>query len=160
MKYGISFLLLFFALHAGAQVNLLSLKQLDERVEKGKDTTYVVNFWATWCGPCVEELPSFEQLHAENLSKPVKVILVSLDFKSKLQSAVVPFVKKHQLKSEVYVINEPDQQVFIEKVDPKWSGSLPATLFLNKDRKIRFFYEKPFVNYSELKAMFENLKTP
>lgn len=127
---------------ANAQVNLLKLDDLDKRMANGKDTTYVINFWATWCSPCVAELPNFEKLRLANLKKPVKVILVSLDFKSKLQKTVIPFVQQNNINAEVFLLNEPDQQQYIERIDKKWSGAIPATLFVNK--KTRQFYEKAF----------------
>ena len=73
-----------------------------------------------------------------------------MDFKSKLSTAVMPFVEKNQLKAEVYVINEKDQQKFIERVDKKWEGAIPATLFYNKEKKIRHFYVKSFETYKHL----------
>ncbi len=140
---------------AGAQVKLLTLDDLDKRIANGKDTTYVVNFWATWCAPCVAELPNFEKLRISNLKKPVKVILVSLDFKSKLEKAVIPFVVKNNIKAEVFLLNEPNQQKYIERIDKKWSGAIPATLFVNK--RIRRFYEKEFTEV-ELNNALLNLK--
>lgn len=125
-----------------AQVKLLTLDELDKRLAAGKDTTYVVNFWATWCSPCVAELPNFEKLRLSNLKKPVKVLLVSLDFKSKLQKEVIPFVAKNQVRAEVFLLNEPDQQKYIERIDPKWTGAIPATLFVKQ--KTRRFYEQEF----------------
>ena len=115
-----------------AQVKLLKLDDLDQRIAKGKDTTYVINFWATWCAPCVAEVPNFEKLHLSNLKKPVKVLLVSLDFKSKLQKEVIPFVQHNKINAEVFLLNEADQQQYIERIDKKWSGAIPATLFVNK----------------------------
>jgi thiol-disulfide isomerase/thioredoxin len=140
---------------ANAQVKLLKLDDLDKRFANGKDTTYVVNFWATWCLPCVAELPNFEKLRVENLKKPVKVLLVSLDFKSKLQKEVIPFVQKNKINAEVFLLNESDQQVYIERIDKKWSGAIPATLFINK--KVRRFYETEFTE-KELKNTLLNLK--
>lgn len=140
---------------AKSQVKLLTLDELDKRIANGKDTTYVINFWATWCSPCVAELPNFQKLSVENLNKPVKVLLISLDFKSKLHKAVIPFVQKNDIKAEVFLLNEPDQQVYIQLIDKKWSGAIPATLFINK--KTRRFYEKEF-NETELRKAFLNLK--
>lgn len=150
---------LFFvvSLSLSAQVKLLTLKELDKRIAKGNDTTYVINFWATWCTPCVEELPYFEKLNTEYKNKPVKVILLSFDSKSKLQSRVIPFVKDQKLEAEVYLINEKDQQTYIEKIDKKWSGSLPATLFINNKNKNRLFYSKPFDTYKELTDKLQGL---
>jgi len=137
-----------------SQVKLLTLNDLDRRIAKGKDTTYVINFWATWCSPCVAELPNFEKLRVENLNKPVKIILISLDFKSKLQKAVIPFVQKNNINAEVFLLNEPDKQIYTQRIDKKWSGAIPATLFVNK--KVRHFYEKEFTE-DELRKAFLNL---
>ncbi|WP_293788196.1 TlpA disulfide reductase family protein [uncultured Pedobacter sp.] len=140
-----------FSTHA--QVKLLTLDDLNKRIGNGKDTTYVINFWATWCSPCVAELPNFEQLRLANLTKPVKVLLVSLDFKSKLQREVIPFVKQNKINAEVFLLNEPDQQQYIERINKKWSGAIPATLFVNK--KTRQFFEKEFTE-TELKNTLFN----
>lgn len=157
-SYLVTFLLILGAYSVTAQVNLLTLNELEQRITKGKDTTYVVNFWATWCGPCVEELPAFEKVNKENANQPLKVILMSLDFKSKINSEVVPFIKKNNIKSEVYVVNEPDQQKFIDRVDKDWSGALPATLILNTHKKSRAFYEKSFTYQELAKAIVESTK--
>lgn len=157
-KVIVTILLILAGYSANAQVKLLTLNELEQRVAKGKDTTYVVNFWATWCGPCVEELPYFERLNNENANKPIKVILMSLDFKSKLKTEVVPFVAKHKISSEVYVVNENDQQKFIDRVDKNWSGALPATLILNTDKKLRLFHEQTFTYEQLTKAISTAVK--
>lgn len=157
MRYILTLFVFFIVLNCNAQVKLLTLSDLEQRMDKGKDTTYVVNFWATWCGPCVEELPYFERLNSAYKKQPIKVILMSLDFKSKLQKEVIPFVKKYKLAAEVYVVNEANQQMFIEKVNSKWSGAIPATWFVNKMKKVNSFYEKEFT-YDDLNNTLLNLK--
>ena len=122
-------------------VVVIRFPELQKRLARPTDTTYVVNFWATWCGPCVKELPNFEQLRAANAGKKVKVLLVSLDYASQLEKKVKPFVKQRGLKSEVLLLNEPDPNDWIDKVDAKWSGALPFTLIFNNKTKQRATFE-------------------
>lgn len=114
---------------------------------KDSEKTYVVNFWATWCAPCVKELPFFEQLNSNYASKNVEVILVSLDFPKQIESKLIPFLKKRELQSEVVVLDDVDSNTWIPKVHEDWSGAIPATIIYNKRK--RMFYERSF-NYEEL----------
>ena len=114
---------------------------------KDVNKTYVINFWATWCAPCVKELPYFETLNANYSDKNVEVILVSLDFPRQIETKLKPFLKKKALKSEVVVLDDVDANSWIPKVNENWSGAIPATLIYNKQKKA--FYERSF-NYEEL----------
>jgi len=148
-------LISIFSVSAYSQnVKLLNINQLNERIKNGKDSTYVVNFWATWCAPCIKELPHFEKLKAEHKSDKLAVLLVSLDFKSKLESNVIPFVKRKNLKNEVFLLNESSPQEFIDRIDPSWSGSIPATLFIKNDKRkfveTEFTYEQLLTEYKKL----------
>ena len=116
------------------------------------DKTYVVNFWATWCGPCIKELPYFETLNESYQNQNVEVLLVSLDFPKQYEKKLIPFIKKEQLKSKVIALNDPDSNAWIPKVDDTWSGAIPATLIYNKNK--RQFYEQSF-DYDELKEEVE-----
>ncbi len=116
------------------------------------DSTYVVNFWATWCAPCVKELPYFESINKNYKDKKVKVLLISLDFPNKYESSLKPFILKHILQSEVVALNDPDSNNWIPKIDEQWSGALPATLIFNKSK--RQFYEQSF----EYDALEDELK--
>ena len=110
--------------------------------------TYVVNFWATWCAPCVKELPHFETLQ-ENYKDSVEVILVSLDFPHQYETKLKPFIQKHQLKSKVVVLDDPDMNSWIPKVNPQWDGAIPVTLIYNASK--RMFYSRTFT-YEELES--------
>ena len=137
----------------GVKLRVYDFEGLKPLFEQDDDTLYIINFWATWCKPCVKELPYFERIRNENILLPVKVILVSLDFRPQLENQLIPFMIKNELKSEVMVLNDPDANTWIEQVDPAWSGAIPATLFIRGGN--RQFYEKSFT-YEELKKIVES----
>ncbi|OGX86040.1 hypothetical protein BEN47_13785 [Hymenobacter lapidarius] len=126
----------------GQQVAVIKFVELQKRLARQTDTTYVVNFWATWCGPCVKELPNFEQVGSANADKKVKVLLVSLDYASQLDKKVKPFVKARGLKSEVVLLDETDPNSWLGQVDAKWTGSIPFTLIINNKTKQRATFEQ------------------
>ena len=80
-------------------------------LEKENDTTYVVNYWATYCAPCVEEMPVFRKLEKNYSDKPVKIILTSLDFGSNATERVHNFMKKHDILSKVVIQDDPQQRL-------------------------------------------------
>ena len=112
------------------------------------DTTYIINFWATWCGPCVKELPYFEELQAKYADEKVKVVLVSLDFEKKLETKLVPFLNDRRIASEVVVLLDGKASKWIDRVDPSWSGAIPVTL-VRKGEDMDF-HEKVFHSAAEL----------
>lgn len=122
---------------------------------KSDDTLRVINFWATWCGPCVAEMPYFERLERNKGNQKLQVILVSLDFPSQLQKRVVPFVKKRKLQSQVLLLDGGDPNEWIDEVEPRWTGSIPATLFLYRGKRI--FYEGQ-ITEQELRSYVAQLK--
>lgn len=140
----------------GIKVNAYDFDKLEYFLNRQTDTTYVVNFWATWCVPCVQELPHFEKLNADYKDKKVKVLLVSLDMHKMVESKLIPFIKEKNLQSDVVLLRDPDANRWIAKVDKNWSGAIPATvIYRNNARK---FYEKAFT-YEELQKEvndFEN----
>jgi thiol-disulfide isomerase/thioredoxin len=122
---------------------------LEVFLNRTDDKTYVINFWATWCAPCVKELPFFEKLNASYANRNVEVILVSLDFPKQYDSKLKPFIKNKKLKSKVVALNDMDTNSWIPKISEDWTGAIPATLIYNKDK--RQFYEHTF-NYEELET--------
>ncbi|HKX85901.1 MAG TPA: TlpA disulfide reductase family protein [Flavobacterium sp.] len=131
----------------GVEVKSYDFINLQGYLNKKDETTYVINFWATWCLPCVKELPHFETLNKNYKDKGVKVILVSLDMPKKIETNLIPFIIKKKLQSEVIHLDDPDANAWIEKVAKEWSGSIPATVIYNKES--HKFYERSFT-YEEL----------
>lgn len=164
MKKGLLKLILIIAVFlAGNQsimaqeVKVIKFKEFQNLRNNSSDTLYVVNFWATWCKPCIKELPFFESAQVKYKNQPVKVILISLDSKVDLTTKVVPFATKRKLKTRLYLLDEPDANSWIDKIEPKWSGAIPATIFFNNRQQVYHFVEKEF-HEAELYSLIENFK--
>lgn len=112
----------------------------------------IINFWATWCAPCVKEIPYFEKIVENFPSDRVEVLLVSLDFKKDLENKVIPFVNKRGLKSKVFLLDETDYNSWIDDVSTEWQEDIPATLFVYPEKGIRSFSAK---EYSQEELMEE-----
>ncbi|HSD14180.1 MAG TPA: TlpA disulfide reductase family protein [Flavobacterium sp.] len=126
----------------GVKIMSYDFNSLEPLLHKNNKITYVINFWATWCVPCVKELPYFEQINKKYKDQNVKVILISMDMPKKVETALIPFVKKKKLESVVVHLDDPDANAWIEKVDKNWSGAIPATIIYNNTT--RKFYERSF----------------
>jgi thiol-disulfide isomerase/thioredoxin len=125
-----------------------SFSTMEKEIFLNNDTTYVINFWATWCKPCVKELPYFESLHRSSGKEKMKVILVSLDFRNQAESKLKPFIRDNNYSAEVILLLDSKYNSWIDKVDKNWSGSIPATLLIKGDK--RLFAETEFENEQEL----------
>ena len=115
----------------------------------------IVNFWATWCKPCVHELPYFERINSEMNYEMFNVLLVNLDFNSKYKISASEFIKNKNIKSKVIHLNDTDPDKWINKVDSSWSGAIPATIIF-KDRK-KVFFKEGEMTYEEIKSISTKL---
>lgn len=141
---------------AASAQNIPSYKAdvLMKRVSADNDTLYVINFWATWCGPCIKELPEFDKLAEKYKGMPVKILLVSLDFKNDYPAKIQKFINKRKLAHEVVWLNETNANEFIPKIENEWQGSIPATLLLYPKREYRKFFEG-MVKSSQLSILID-----
>lgn len=121
------------------EVAVIKFPELQQKILTADAKVTVFNFWATWCGPCVKEIPFFES-YAGNPN--VKIYLVSLDFEEDLEK-VKKFVAGKNLKTDVIFLNEKDYNTFMDKVSKEWTGAIPATLFVDEWGKT-YFHEKAF----------------
>ena len=129
------------------QLEIHDFNGLEKYLTYADEKTYVVNFWATWCAPCIKELPYFEKLNSKYKDKNVEVILVSLDFPHQYETKLKPFIVEKNLKSKIVVLDDVDMNTWIPKVNENWDGAIPVTIIYNKDK--REFYDGIFT-YEEL----------
>jgi thiol-disulfide isomerase/thioredoxin len=141
-KYTLTVICFFLISCSFAQeIRSIKITELEKTIAESK-TPLVINFWATYCVPCIEEIPYFQQEVKKYEKAGVKLLLVSLDMKSYYPEKVSAFVKKKKFTAPMVWLNETDADYFCPRVDPKWSGSLPATLFINNKTGYRKFYEE------------------
>jgi len=129
------------------KLEIYDFNGLEKFLNQNDEKVHVVNFWATWCAPCVKELPHFEALQENYKSKGVEVLLVSLDFPNQYEKKLKPFIVKYNLKSRILVLDDVDMNTWIPKINKDWDGAIPVTIIYNKDK--RQFYNQTFT-YNEL----------
>lgn len=122
------------------QIRALSADELI-KYTSSKDTLYIINFWATWCLPCVQELPEFNALNKRYLNRNVKVILVSMDFKEDYPYKLARFIERKRLTPEVVWLSDTNPNEFIPKIDSRWEGSIPATVIVHPGKGYKKFIE-------------------
>lgn len=137
------------------EVKVVDFDQLSPYLcpDSDSETTYIINFFATWCKPCVDELPYFLELHADYMDKGLHFILVSLDFPQHLESRLKPFLKENSVTAEVFLLDDPAANDWIPKVDDDWSGAIPATIVCRAGESS--FYEKTFHSTDELVELIQ-----
>ena len=143
--------LLFYYAGSGQNIKVYqTFEEFEPLLHKENDTIYVVNFWATWCMPCVKEIPEFMEINEKFKNKKFKMILVSLDFESKLESTVKPFVRDRNIEAEIVLLADSKQHKWIDRVNLNWGGSIPATVIYNKDF---YIFREETMTFDELNTI-------
>ncbi len=134
-----------------------NFRQLERNVmQNSSDSIYLINFWATWCKPCVEELPAFVRLDSTLKAKgsKVKVLLVSFDFVKDRETKLRNFLRARGITTSVVVFSDNDMSGSIDRIAKEWSGALPATLIIKPATSKRAFFEQSFQE-SELQSTLQ-----
>jgi len=120
--------------------------RLKKLLTQAQGKAVLLNFWATWCDPCVEEFPDLIKLARDFRPHGLEVILVSLDELEDLNSKIVPFLGKHGVNFRTYFKKTRDDEVFINTIDAKWSGAIPATFIYDTQGNLakRFVAQQSF----------------
>jgi thiol-disulfide isomerase/thioredoxin len=138
------------------RVSVVTFDDLQHDVMKNNDTLYVVNFWATWCDPCVKELPFFQSAYGKFAAKKVKMVYVSMNSAKEIAS-VEKFVEAKDMKPEAVLLGSNNANIWINKVDSSWTGAIPATVLYRHGKKL-YFHEGDF-NQDKLNNVIKsNLK--
>ncbi len=125
----------------GQKVAKVKVTELEKMITESR-TPLIINFWATYCKPCIAEMPHFEKLAAKYKEKGLTVVFVSLDMEDDYPVKVDSFVAKRKLQNKVLWLDETNADYFCPKIDPKWSGAMPATLFVNNTKSYRRLLEE------------------
>ena len=141
--YSVKILLLSLILVTAAssraqEIELISLNSLDLLIKTPDKKLKVINFWASWCRPCIMEMPHFEAIDKSKAT----VYFVTLDHPEDIEKAR-RMVQKNAIQSRVLLLNEKDADKYITAINKDWSGAIPATLFVDA-RGNKYFHEKAF----------------
>ena len=158
MKIFILFLaFLYTTVGVSQKPQTIKLHDLQKIINARTEKIQIINFWATWCGPCVKELPLFEKLNAAARDN-IQVTLVSLDLDLDPDpEKVYKFIARKNIRSQVLLLNEDDPNSWIDKVDKAWNGALPATIFINQKTGERKFIGKE-LREGELEKYIEEMQ--
>lgn len=129
-------------------VKIVKYSDLETTIKKNDNKLYVINFWATWCRPCVEELPGFMEVNKMYRNNPgFKMILVSLDMAKEAETKVRPFILKNKIDAEVYLLDDNKRMnEWIPAINKNWSGAIPATVFYKNGKQLEFIENKMHKN--------------
>jgi len=136
---------------------LNSTKDLDELKESLKGKVALVNFWATWCAPCVKEFPDLIKLYNNYKDKDFKLVFITTDVPEEIESKVIPFLKKNNVDFVTYYNNFQNVEELINYIDKDWEGAIPSTYIYNKDGKVTssFLGKKEYSEFE--KEILKNL---
>ncbi|MFZ9870704.1 MAG: TlpA disulfide reductase family protein [Candidatus Kapaibacteriota bacterium] len=135
-----------------------TLKEVEDRIQRGIDTVFVLHFWATWCKTCDEDLPTLQQVQKTTFSRPVRVILISLDQPANHQTLVEPWLRRKGIRLPCVLLDTYADDSWTARVDSSWTGSIPATLITDAGATRRFFFDRP-CSYAVLRSSISSFHT-
>ena len=134
-------LMLLFKNTDGQQIQKIKIKALNDLITTS-DSVLIINFWATFCKPCVEEIPDLIKFTKKYKKQKVSLYLVSLDLEDYYPEKIKRFVTKKKYAAKIAWLDESNADYFCPLIDATWSGAIPATLIVNNKMGYKKFYEK------------------
>jgi thiol-disulfide isomerase/thioredoxin len=142
MRIAIILLLLAIGMAGPAQsIKKIKVTDLEQTIAQS-DHPLIVNFWATFCVPCVKEIPYFQSTVARYQGEVVELILVSLDLPDYYPGKIASFAQGRGFTAHIVWLDETNADYFCPKVDPRWTGGIPCSLFINNKTHYRRFFDR------------------
>jgi thiol-disulfide isomerase/thioredoxin len=123
------------------RVQKMKITDLEALIAKS-DHPLIINFWATFCAPCNKEIPYFQSTVAAHPDDKVELVLVSLDLPDYYPARIDSFARNHAYDARLVWLNETNADYFCPKVDQRWSGGIPSSLFINNKTHYRRFFDR------------------
>lgn len=139
------------------EIKKVTIRELDSLI-RSEQRPVVVSFWATWCTPCLHEIPWLEAAVKKNESKGVELMLVSLNGPGFYPEKLRQFIADKGYKARFYWLEDQDANSFGKRIHPRWRGSLPANLFVNNVKGYRKFLERQVTDRQAYYEIDEMLK--
>ena len=118
------------------KITMADAPAIKQAIAKQEGHVVVLNFWATYCGPCCEEFPSLVKLHRSYSKRGLVVMAVSADMKRDLAAKVIPFLTRQKAYFPQFLQQTRDVDGFINAFDPTWQGDLPRTFIYDKHGRL------------------------
>jgi len=137
----------------GVEIPVYDENSYKHLLNKKDDKIHVINYWATWCKPCVDELPDFEKLRETHSDKGVEILMVSIDYEN-FDTKLPEFVQQN-MKNKVILVDYKDEVKFINGVDKSFNGAIPVTIIYDKHKR---YFINGATNYEELVEQIEKFR--
>jgi len=136
------------------KLDTIDAKGITELVKNHSDKLRLINVWATWCGPCVEEFPDFVTMNRMYRDRGFEFVSISADDPEHKDKAL-KFLQRNQASGPNYIFNTDDKYKLIEAIDPKWEGALPYTMLVEPDGKVVYAHQG-IIDPDQLKLIIFN----
>ena len=120
------------------QLKKATHEQIKQAISENEASVKVVNFWATWCGPCRKEFPQLVRFGEDFADQGVDVVFVSMDLPER-EPAVLRYLQEQNAQGVSY-LKSGGSRAFVNAFSKKWKGGLPATFVYGPDGKQRAFW--------------------
>ncbi len=120
-------------------VSINNVNDIANIKNENKGKVFAINFWASWCKPCVNEFPALVKLNKNYKDKNFNLIFISLDFKEEVETKLLPFLKSNDVDYISYYLDTNSPEEIMDYLDKKWDGGIPATFIFDKSGNLQNF---------------------